>query len=69
MTVEVGTDNLTCCLIPEPINQMIRSLSFVPHELKIRPVECIGVKAWHLFPDDVTRMIPCFEESIGLLAA
>lgn len=65
----VGTDESSHRSAPDPIEQMIQSLRFVPDELRIRPVEYDGSKPWHLFPDDVTRLIPDFEESTRLLAA
>ena len=65
----VGTDKSSPLLTPDSIYQMIRSLTFVSEDQTIRPVEQADCKAWHLFPDDVTHLIPDIKESIQLIAA
>lgn len=65
----VGTDESAFTTLPDFIAPTIRSLSFVPHDLRVRPVESIPCESWRLSPDEVTLLIPCFEDSIRLLAA
>jgi|GEM_PF-2032537 len=65
----VGTDESAFPTLPDPISLTIRSLSFAANDLRVRPVESIPCKPWRLSPDEVTILIPCFEESIRLLAA
>ena len=65
----VGTGHSPPFRLPDPITLAIRSLSFIADDLRVRPVEFVAGKAWYLFPDEVTVLIPCFEEWIGLLAA
>ncbi len=65
----VGTTSPLKLLSLDPIQLIVQSLHFVPDELKIRPVEQAECKAWHLFPDEVTSLIPSFDESLSLLAA
>ena len=65
----VGTDESAFPTLPDVIALSIRSLSFVPHDLRVRPVESIPCDPWRLSPEEVTLLIPDFEESIRLLAA
>ena len=65
----VGTDESAFPTLPDPISLTIRSLSFAANDLRVRPVESIPCEPWRISPDEVTILIPCFEESIRLLAA
>jgi hypothetical protein len=65
----VGTTSSLKLLIPDSIQLIVQSLCFVLDHLKIRPIEQAESKAWHLFPDELTRLIPSFDDSISLLAA
>ena len=65
----VGTDESAYPTLPDFISLSIRALSFVSHDIRVRPVESIPCESWRLSPEEVTFLIPCFEESIRLLAA
>jgi hypothetical protein len=57
------------CPCPDLLREVIRCLTPVPDDRRIRPVEAAEVKPWRLSPEEVTRLIPAFEDSLQLLAA
>lgn len=56
-------------LRPDPLRAAVQALTMVSDDRRVRPVEAAEVKPWRLSPDEVTRLIPDFEESFRLLAA
>ncbi|WP_156513020.1 hypothetical protein [Planctomyces sp. SH-PL62] len=56
-------------IVRDPLRHAIQSLNFVADDRKIRPVKAAEVKPWRLSPEELTRLIPDFEQSIRLLAA